>query len=47
MNYLRARLQKRANRVAQDYVASIPFDQRLRRQEIESDCPLTYAMVLC
>lgn len=35
MNYLRHRFQKEANKMAQDYVASIPFDQRLYRQDIE------------
>ncbi len=35
MNYLRHRFQKEANKKAQDYVASIPFDQRLYRQDIE------------
>ncbi len=35
MNYLRERFQKEANKTAQDYVASIPFDQRLYRQDIE------------
>jgi len=35
MNYLRKRFQQEANKMAQDYVASIPFDQRLYRQDIE------------
>ena len=35
MNYLRERFQKEANKTAQDYVASIPFDQGLYRQDIE------------
>ncbi len=35
MSYLRNRFQKEANRMAQDYVASIPFDQRLYRQDVE------------
>jgi argininosuccinate lyase len=34
MSYLRNRFQKEANKVAQDYLASIPFDQRLYRQDI-------------
>jgi len=35
MNFLHNRFQKKANRVAQDYVASIAFDQRLYRQDIK------------
>ncbi|MDH5363880.1 MAG: argininosuccinate lyase [Dehalococcoidia bacterium] len=35
MNYLRHRFQKEANKMAQDYVAVIAFDQRLYRQDIE------------
>ncbi len=35
MNYLHHRFRKKANKMAQDYVASIPFDQRLYRQDIE------------
>ncbi len=35
MNYLRHRFRKEANKMAQDYVASIPFDQRLYRHDIE------------
>jgi len=35
MSYQRGRFQKGTNRTAQDYLASIPFDQRLYRQDIE------------
>ena len=35
MNYLRHRFRKEADKMAQDYVASIPFDQRLYRHDIE------------
>ena len=35
MNYQHNRFQKAANTMAQDYLASIPFDQRLYRQDIE------------
>lgn len=35
MNYLRHRFQKEANKMVQAYVASIAFDQRLYRQDIE------------
>ena len=35
MNYLHNRFRKEADKLAQDYVASIPFDQRLYRQDIE------------
>ena len=35
MSYLRNRFQKEANKMTQDYLASIPFDQRLYRQDIE------------
>jgi len=34
MNYLRNRFQKSANRLVQEYTASIAFDQRLYRQDI-------------
>jgi len=34
MNYLRNRYQKSANRLVQEYTASIAFDQRLYRQDI-------------
>ncbi|MCK4353967.1 MAG: argininosuccinate lyase [Dehalococcoidia bacterium] len=34
MNYLRNRFHQKANKMAQDYVASISFDQRLYRQDI-------------
>ena len=35
MSYQRSRFQKGTNKTAQDYLASIPFDQRLYRQDIE------------
>ena len=35
MSYQRSRFQKGTNKTAQDYFASIPFDQRLYRQDIE------------
>ena len=35
MDYLRKRFQKDSNKQVQDYVASIPFDRRLYRQDIE------------
>jgi len=35
MSYQRGRFQKGINKTAQDYLASIPFDQRLYRQDIE------------
>jgi len=35
MNYSRSRFQKGANKLVQQYVASIPFDRRLYRQDIE------------
>jgi len=35
MNYVWHRFQKEANKMAQDYMASIPFDQRLYCQDIE------------
>jgi len=35
MSYLRNRFQKKAGKMAQDYTASTPFDQRLYRQDIE------------
>lgn len=35
MSYLRNRFQKEANKLAQDYLASIPFDWRLYRQDIQ------------
>lgn len=34
MNYLRNRFHQKANKMVQDYVASISFDQRLYRQDI-------------
>jgi len=34
MNYLRNRFQKTANRLVQEYTASVAFDQRLYRQDI-------------
>ena len=44
MNYPRNRFQKEANKMAQDYAASIPFDQRLYRQDIEGS--IAHARVL-
>ena len=35
MNYLHSRLMKTTDKLVQGYVASIPFDQRLYRQDIE------------
>lgn len=35
MNYLHNRFQKEADKMIQDYVTSIHFDQRLYRQDIE------------
>jgi argininosuccinate lyase len=35
MNYLHNRFKKETNKMAQEYTASIPFDQRLYRQDIE------------
>jgi argininosuccinate lyase len=35
MSFLRSRFQKDTNKLAQEYVASIPFDQRLYRQDIK------------
>ena len=35
MNYLRNRFQKEVDKMAQEYTASIPFDQRLYRQDIQ------------
>ncbi len=35
MSYQRSHFQKGTNKTAQDYLASIPFDQRLYRQDIE------------
>ena len=35
MNYLHSRLMKNTDKLVQGYVASIPFDQRLYRQDIE------------
>ncbi len=35
MSYQRSRFQKGTNKTVQDYLASIPFDQRLYRQDIE------------
>ena len=35
MNYLRSRFQKDSDKLVQEYVASIPFDRRLYRQDIE------------
>jgi argininosuccinate lyase len=35
MNYSRSRFQKDTSKPAQEYVASIPFDRRLYRQDIE------------
>jgi len=35
MNYSHSRLQKDSNKLVQEYVASIPFDRRLYRQDIE------------
>jgi len=44
MNYLRHRFRKEANKMAQDYVASIPFDQRLYRHNIEGS--IAHAKIL-
>ncbi|MCK4222396.1 MAG: argininosuccinate lyase, partial [Dehalococcoidia bacterium] len=35
MNYLRNRFQKEVDKMAQEYTASIPFDQRLYPQDIQ------------
>ena len=35
MNLFRSRFQKDADKLVQEYVASIPFDQRLYRQDVE------------
>ena len=35
MNYLRSQFQKDSDKLVQNYVASIPFDRRLYRQDIE------------
>ncbi len=35
MNYQRNRFQEKANKTAQDYLVSLPFDRRLYRQDIE------------
>ncbi|MCJ7791813.1 MAG: lyase family protein, partial [Dehalococcoidia bacterium] len=35
MNYLHSRFVKDTNKLVQGYVASIPFDRRLYRQDIE------------
>jgi len=35
MDYLRKHFQEEADSITQDYLASIPFDQRLYRQDIE------------
>jgi len=44
MSYQRSRFQKGTNKTAQDYLASIPFDQRLYRQDIEGS--ITHARML-
>ena len=44
MNYLRHLFQKEANKMAQDYVAVIVFDQRLYRQDIEGS--IAHAKIL-
>jgi len=35
MSHWRNRFRERANKMVQEYVASIPFDQRLYGQDIE------------